>query len=168
MRSQGNAFFFGTLADARHGFDDFYGVGAAGGFGGEHDGVAAIQNCIGDVKDFCACGDDVVDHGFHHLCSRDYTFIFITRTFDNKFLLAGQRFIADVLPKADEISRNLRPDQRLEIDGGIDPQTVGPAAENGADTFVAGFAIFGATDPVAAMARIREAAQVSGAAGGER
>ncbi len=80
----------------------------------------------------------------------------------------GQRFIADVLPKADEISRNLRPDQRLEIDGGIDPRTVGPAAENGADTFVAGFAIFGATDPVAAMARIREAAQGSSAAGGER
>ncbi len=80
----------------------------------------------------------------------------------------GQRFIADVLPKADEISRNLRPDQRLEIDGGIDPQTVGPAAENGADTFVAGFAIFGATDPVAAMARIREEAQARKAASGER
>ena len=80
----------------------------------------------------------------------------------------GQRFMADVLPKAAEISRNLRPDQRLEIDGGIDSQTVGPAAENGADTFVAGFAIFGASDPVAAMARIREAAQASKAAGGER
>ncbi len=80
----------------------------------------------------------------------------------------GQRFIADVLPKVAEISRNLRPDQRLEIDGGIEPQTVGSAAENGADTFVAGFAIFGASDPVAAMARIREAAQASRAAGGER
>ncbi len=80
----------------------------------------------------------------------------------------GQRFIADVLPKAAEISRNLRPNQRLEIDGGIDPQTVGPAAENGADTFVAGFAIFGTSDPVAAMARIREVAQASKAAGGER
>jgi len=80
----------------------------------------------------------------------------------------GQRFIADVLPKTAEISRNLKPDQRLEIDGGIDPQTVGSAAENGADTFVAGFAIFGALDSVAAMARIREAAQVSKAAGGER
>ncbi len=79
----------------------------------------------------------------------------------------GQRFLADVLPKAAEISRNLRPNQRLEIDGGIDPQTVGPAAKNGADTFVAGFAIFGASDPVAAMARIREAAQVSKTAGGE-
>ncbi len=80
----------------------------------------------------------------------------------------GQRFIADVLPKVAEISRNLRPDQRLEIDGGIDAQTVGSAAENGADTFVAGFAIFGASDPVAAMARIREEAQARKAAGGER
>ncbi len=72
----------------------------------------------------------------------------------------GQRFIADVLPKAAEISRNLKPNQRLEIDGGIDPQTVVSAAENGADTFVAGFAIFGASDSVAAMDRIREAASV--------
>ena len=79
----------------------------------------------------------------------------------------GQRFIAEVLPKAAEISRNLRPDQRLEFDGGIDFQTAGSAAENGADTFVAGFAIFGASDPVAAMARIREAAQASKAAGGD-
>ena len=79
----------------------------------------------------------------------------------------GQRFIAEVLPKAAEISRNLRPDQRLEFDGGIDFQTVGSAAENGADTFVAGFAIFSASDPVAAMARIREAAQASKAAGGD-
>ena len=80
----------------------------------------------------------------------------------------GQRFIAEVLPKAAEISRNLRPDQRLEIDGGIDFQTVGSAAENGADIFVAGFAIFGASDPVSAMARIRETAQASKATGGER
>ena len=80
----------------------------------------------------------------------------------------GQRFMAEVMLKAAEISRNLRPDQRLEIDGGIDFQTVGSAAETGADIFVAGFAIFGASDPVSAMARIRETAQASKAAGGER
>lgn len=79
----------------------------------------------------------------------------------------GQRFIADVLPKATEISRNLRPNQRLEFDGGIDAQTVGSAVENGADTFVAGFAIFGDSDPVAAMARIRETALANLASGGE-
>ncbi len=70
----------------------------------------------------------------------------------------GQRFIADVLPKAAEIHRKLRPQQRLEIDGGIGPETVEQAAQAGVDTFVAGFAIFGDSDPVAAMNRIRDGA----------
>ncbi len=74
---------------------------------------------------------------------------------------AGQSFIPDVLGKTAEIRRMLRPDQRLEIDGGIGPDTVEQAARAGADTFAAGFAIFGASDPVAAMNRIREVALAS-------
>ena len=70
----------------------------------------------------------------------------------------GQRFIADVLPKAAEIHRKLRPQQRLQIDGGIEPETAEQAADTGVDTFVAGFAIFGDSDSVAAMNRIRSAA----------
>ena len=54
-----------------------------------------------------------------------------------------------------EIHRKLRPQQRLEIDGGIEPETAEQAADTGVDTFVAGFAIFGDSDPVAAMNRIR-------------
>ena len=60
----------------------------------------------------------------------------------------GQKFLPEVLPKltwlrrrADE--RGLR-DLALEIDGGIAPDTIGAAARAGADTFVAGNAIFGA------------------------
>ena len=63
----------------------------------------------------------------------------------------GQKFIADVLPKVAELRRRLRPDQRLQIDGGIDASTIAPAARAGADTFVAGTAIFRAPQPIAAM-----------------
>lgn len=70
----------------------------------------------------------------------------------------GQAFIRDVLPKVEELSRRLRPDQRLEIDGGIDVDTIGAAAEAGADTFVAGTAIFRQPDPPAAMASLHRLA----------
>lgn len=63
----------------------------------------------------------------------------------------GQSFIADVLPKVSELKSRLSPRQRLEIDGGIDAKTIALAARAGADTFVAGTAIFGQADPVSAM-----------------
>ncbi|MCH7840707.1 MAG: ribulose-phosphate 3-epimerase [Planctomycetes bacterium] len=63
----------------------------------------------------------------------------------------GQKFIEDVLEKIEEIKGRLGPHQRLEIDGGIDVATIGLAAKAGADTFVAGTAIFRQADPVKAM-----------------
>jgi ribulose-phosphate 3-epimerase len=71
---------------------------------------------------------------------------------------SGQKFIADVLPKVSELRKRLRPDQRLEIDGGIDENTIAAAAQAGADTFVAGTAIFGTPDPPAAMKRLQQLA----------
>ena len=70
----------------------------------------------------------------------------------------GQKFIPDVLPKVSEIKKQLGPHQRLEIDGGIDPTTIGQAAEAGADTFVAGTAVFRQKDPPAAMDNLRRIA----------
>jgi ribulose-phosphate 3-epimerase len=55
----------------------------------------------------------------------------------------GQKFIADVLPKMRTVRGWLTGDQRLEVDGGINRDTVGSAAEAGADIIVAGTAIFG-------------------------
>lgn len=63
----------------------------------------------------------------------------------------GQKFIEDVLEKIREIKGRLGPHQRLEIDGGVDVATIGLAAKAGADTFVAGTAIFRQADPVKAM-----------------
>jgi ribulose-phosphate 3-epimerase len=70
----------------------------------------------------------------------------------------GQKFMPEVLPKVTEIRERLAPHQRLEIDGGIDAETAGPAAEAGADTFVAGTSVFHAPDPVEAMRMLRERA----------
>lgn len=70
----------------------------------------------------------------------------------------GQSFIREVLPKVEELRSRLGDHQRLEIDGGIDPATIGDAASAGADTFVVGTAIFRQPDPVAAMKHLNQLA----------
>jgi ribulose-phosphate 3-epimerase len=73
----------------------------------------------------------------------------------------GQPFIADSLGKLAELRASLggRDGFALEVDGGIDPSTAGPCAEQGATLLVAGSAVFGAADPAAAYAAIVAAAR---------
>lgn len=71
----------------------------------------------------------------------------------------GQQFIRDVLPKIRAIRQRLRPDQRLEVDGGIGVDTAGAVAEAGADVLVAGSAVFASPDPAQAISQIRLAAE---------
>lgn len=78
----------------------------------------------------------------------------------------GQKFMAEVLPKVASLRKRLRPDQRLEIDGGIDAMTIAHASQAGADTFVAGTAVFGIPDPRAALLELRGIAE--GAAAGRQ
>ena len=59
---------------------------------------------------------------------------------------SGQSFIEAVLEKTRAIAPRLRPEQRLEMDGGIDPGNAGRAIEAGADVLVSASALFGATD----------------------
>jgi len=66
----------------------------------------------------------------------------------------GQKFISDVLPKVTKLRDRLADHQRLQIDGGIDVTTIASAAHAGADTFVAGTAVFGQPDPAAAMGEL--------------
>jgi ribulose-phosphate 3-epimerase len=73
----------------------------------------------------------------------------------------GQKFIESSLEKVREIKAWLRADQRLEIDGGIGPGTVAEAARAGADTLVAGSAVFGQPDPAAAMTELGELASAA-------
>ena len=70
----------------------------------------------------------------------------------------GQKFIADVLDKCGAIRKiidenNL--DCLLEIDGGINADTAKSAREAGCDVLVAGSAVFGASDRVAAISSVR-------------
>ena len=73
----------------------------------------------------------------------------------------GQSFMADQMPKlrrlADE-ARRRGSQVWLQVDGGIGESTIAQAAESGADTFVAGSAVFGAEDPGAAIRALRSAA----------
>lgn len=69
----------------------------------------------------------------------------------------GQSFRSEVVPKIAEADRYRRDhglDFRLEVDGGIGPDTVGVCAEAGADTFVAGSAVFDREDRAAAVSSI--------------
>jgi|CXWL01.1.fsa_nt_gi ribulose-phosphate 3-epimerase len=70
----------------------------------------------------------------------------------------GQKFMSEVLPKVSELRSRLGPHQRLQIDGGIDENTIGAAAKAGADTFVAGTAVFGTPDPPTAMKNLHRLA----------
>ena len=71
----------------------------------------------------------------------------------------GQSFIGDVLTKVTQLRDRLRDNQRLEIDGGINAETIALAAKAGADTFVAGTSVFGDPDAAAAFNRLTQAAQ---------
>lgn len=70
----------------------------------------------------------------------------------------GQKFIEDVLPKVSALKSRLSARQRLEIDGGIDESTIASASAAGADTFVAGTAVFRRPDPVQAMKELHRLA----------
>lgn len=70
----------------------------------------------------------------------------------------GQKFQTEQLDKIQALRGMLRDDQRLQVDGGINPTTGAECARRGADVFVAGVGIFRAPDIPAAVAALREAA----------
>ena len=72
----------------------------------------------------------------------------------------GQAFIPGSPGKVSRLAA-LAGDARIEVDGGIDASTAGSVAEAGASLFVAGSAVFGATDPAAAYREIASAAKTS-------
>src|SRR3954469_16803402 len=73
----------------------------------------------------------------------------------------GQAFIPSSLGKIERLRALLGDGPDLEVDGGIDTATAGPAAHAGASLFVAGSALFGDADPAAAYTRIAAAAGCS-------
>ena len=70
----------------------------------------------------------------------------------------GQKFIPSALPKLQQMRERIRQsgrEIRLEIDGGVKIENIGEVAKAGADTFVAGSAIFGTKDYAATISAMR-------------
>jgi ribulose-phosphate 3-epimerase len=73
----------------------------------------------------------------------------------------GQSFMVDMMPKLvalREVVNRTGLDIWLQVDGGVTEETIGIAADAGADTFVAGSAVFGAKDLTLAIENLRRAA----------
>ena len=71
----------------------------------------------------------------------------------------GQKFMADMMPKVKKLREMLdkvNPDCHLEVDGGVDLNTVNECKANGANVFVAGSAYFGSSDKKAFTVEIEK------------
>ena len=78
----------------------------------------------------------------------------------------GQHFIASALRKIEQVRQRINAcgkDIRLEVDGGIKVDNIRRIADAGADTFVAGSAIFEQADYAAVLRAMRTALQAAGA-----
>ncbi len=75
----------------------------------------------------------------------------------------GQAFIPSVVTKIKEIRKwadEMNPALEIEVDGGINPETIAVCAEAGADVFVAGSAIYNQSDRKKAIEDLKAAASV--------
>jgi len=91
----------------------------------------------------------------------------ILRHFDTLLVMSvepgfgGQSFIPEVLTKVAAVRRLVDSGELtilVEIDGGINADTIEQAAEAGVDCFVAGSAVYGAADPAVAVEALRRQA----------
>ncbi len=74
----------------------------------------------------------------------------------------GQKFIDSVVPKVEQLSKVIREKGLsidIQIDGGINEETIIPCAKAGANVFVAGSAIFGKEDRTKALQDIKRAGE---------
>ncbi|WP_395306782.1 ribulose-phosphate 3-epimerase [Mycobacterium sp. AMU20-3851] len=91
----------------------------------------------------------------------------ILREFDTLLVMSvepgfgGQKFIPEVLGKVSTVRRLVDAGELtilVEIDGGINADTIEAAAEAGVDCFVAGSAVYSAADPAEAVRQLRRQA----------
>ena len=71
----------------------------------------------------------------------------------------GQAFMADMMPKVRAI-KSWAPQMTVEVDGGINKETIRLCAESGADVAVAGTSVFRAPDAGKMMEELKAAAQL--------
>jgi ribulose-phosphate 3-epimerase len=74
----------------------------------------------------------------------------------------GQKFMSDQIPKIQHARQEIGSRKIwLQVDGGISLETIESAAVAGADTFVAGSAVFNSSDPSAMVTTLREKANAA-------
>lgn len=74
----------------------------------------------------------------------------------------GQSLMAEMMPKVERVRAAIAAadiDVWVQVDGGVSESTIAQAAEAGADTFVAGSAVYGHESPALAIDRLRELAR---------
>ncbi|HLE66970.1 MAG TPA: ribulose-phosphate 3-epimerase [Burkholderiales bacterium] len=118
-----------------------------------------VDRTIGLIRE-CGCKAGLVFNPATPLSYLDYTL----GSIDLVLLMSvnpgfgGQQFIASVLPKITEARRRIAACGRdiwLEVDGGVKTDNIASIARAGADTFVAGSAIFGSADYAATIRDMR-------------
>lgn len=67
----------------------------------------------------------------------------------------GQSFMESTMPKIEAI-RKINPDIDIEVDGGINPETIKIASRAGANVFVAGSAVFKSENPAQTIALLKQ------------
>jgi ribulose-phosphate 3-epimerase len=70
----------------------------------------------------------------------------------------GQPFLDIMLPKVRRARQLVRDGEHavwVQVDGGVDEETIGLCAEAGADVFVAGSAVYSGSDPADVVRRLR-------------
>jgi ribulose-phosphate 3-epimerase len=87
---------------------------------------------------------------FAHLCD-----MILVMTVHPGF--GGQKFMINAAKKVKAVRKLVGPDIRVEVDGGIDVKTAPIVVGYGADTLVAGNAIFGQKNRIAAINALRQA-----------
>ncbi|MGV0775943.1 ribulose-phosphate 3-epimerase [Mycolicibacterium elephantis] len=125
----------------------------------------ATDNPVGVARDIRAAGAKAglgVKPG-----TRIEPYLEILPEFDTLLIMSvepgfgGQKFIPEVLPKVGIVRRLIDTGELtiiVEIDGGINADTIEQAAEAGVDCFVAGSAVYSAADPAAAVESLRRQA----------
>ena len=93
----------------------------------------------------------------------------VLRDFDTLLVMTvepgfgGQEFLREMMPKVARARRFLRDTGSalwIQVDGGVDADTIEECARAGADVFVAGSAVYGAANPAAAVESLRAHANV--------
>jgi ribulose-phosphate 3-epimerase len=133
-----------------------------------------IDRTIGLIRD-CGCRAGLVFNPATPLDWLDHTLdkldLVLIMSVNPGF--GGQSFIPQALPKIEAVRRRIDAVQQrtgrpilLEVDGGVKVDNIGAVARAGADTFVAGSAIFGAADYPATIAAMRAAIAAAAVEGG--